>query len=247
MAMLSDFIPPGDDAVRLPTPTLAIHLLRYFIVASAAGHTPLFHPGNIVNAPSWVGHDLGSNPRGFLRAMAEAWAWLESEALIANGPSETGYPYFVTRRGQQLAKEVEPLRRLTDEARLAAGLHPLIEARIRQQFLLGEYELAAFAALRQVEIRVRELAGASESSLGVALMKKAFKADGPLADSSLDKGERDATMALFWGAIGVFKNPTSHRQVDYKDPTQAAEVILLADLLLRMLDDIAERLKPANT
>ena len=231
MAMLSDFIPPGDDAVRLPTPTLAIHVLRYFIVASAAGHTPLFHPGNIVNAPSWVGHDFGSNPRGFLRAMAEAWAWLESEALIANGPSETGYPYFVTRRGQQLAKEVEPLRRLTDEARLAAGLHPLIEARIRQQFLLGEYELA----------------GASESSLGVALMKEAFKADGPLADSSLDKGERDATMALFWGAIGVFKNPTSHRQVDYKDRTQAAEVILLADLLLRMLDDIAERLKPANT
>ncbi|TLY15886.1 MAG: TIGR02391 family protein [Nitrospirae bacterium] len=240
MAMLSDFIPPGDDAVRLPTPTLAIHLLRYFIVASAAGHTPLFHPGNIVNVPSWAGHDLGSNPRGFLRAMAEAWAWLESE-------SETGYPYFVTRRGQQLAKEVEPLRRLTDEARLAAGLHPLIEARIRQQFLLGEYELAAFAALRQVEIRVRELAGASESSLGVALMKEAFKADGPLADSSLDKGERDATMALFWGAIGVFKNPTSHRQVDYKDRTQAAEVILLADLLLRMLDDIAERLKSANT
>jgi hypothetical protein len=78
-------------------------------------------------------------------------------------------------------------------------------------------------------------------------MKEAFKADGPLADSSLDKGERDVTMALFWGAIGVFKNPTSHRQVDYKDPTQAAEVILLAVLLLRMLDYIAERLKPANT
>lgn len=47
-------------------------------------------------------------------------------------------------------------------------------------------------------------------------------------------------MALFWGAIGVFKNPSSHRQVDFADPTLASEVILLADLLLRMLDQVAE-------
>ncbi|MHB8590060.1 MAG: TIGR02391 family protein [Candidatus Dormibacteraceae bacterium] len=153
----------------------------------------------------------------------------------------------MTRRGEELAKAADPLRRLSDEARLAAGLHPLIEARIRQQFILGEYELAAFAALRQVEIRVRELARKPESSIGVTLMKEAFGAGGPLADSGLDKGERDATMALFWGAIGVFKNPTSHRQVDYKDPTQAAEVVLLADLLLRMLDEVDARVHEAES
>ena len=49
-------------------------------------------------------------------------------------------------------------------------------------------------------------------------------------------------MALFWGAIGVFKNPSSHGQVDYKDPTQAAEVVLLADLLLRLLDEVETRI-----
>jgi hypothetical protein len=59
----------------------------------------------------------------------------------------------------------------------------------------------------------------------------------------MDSGEREATMALFWGAIGVFKNPPSHRQVDYQDPTQAAEVVLLADLLLRMLDEVEARLR----
>ena len=44
-------------------------------------------------------------------------------------------------------------------------------------------------------------------------------------------------MALLWGAIGLFKNPTSHRPVDY-NPTVAAEAeaVLLADLLLRMHD-----------
>ncbi|MBB3082548.1 hypothetical protein [Geodermatophilus sabuli] len=34
----------------------------------------------------------------------------------------------------------------------------------------------------------------------------------------------------------MFKNPPSHRQVDYSDPTLASEVVLLADLLLRILD-----------
>ncbi len=242
MSKLSDFIPAGDEAVVLPTPVLGMHLLRYFVVASASGTVSLFHPSNVWNGPSWQGHDMGRNPQAFLRAMAEAWAWLESEALIANGPSGTGYPYFVTRRGQDLAKESDPVARMSDEARLAAGLHPRIEARVRMQFLLREYELAAFAALREVEIRVRELAGEPESSVGVKLMQAAFKEGGPLADPNLDDGERAATMALFWGAIGVFKNPPSHRQVNYQDPTQAAEVILLADLLLRMLDDVEARL-----
>jgi hypothetical protein len=49
-------------------------------------------------------------------------------------------------------------------------------------------------------------------------------------------------MALFWGAIGVFKNPTSHRPVDYGDPTVDAEAVLVADLLLRMLDDVTPQL-----
>jgi hypothetical protein len=43
-------------------------------------------------------------------------------------------------------------------------------------------------------------------------------------------------MALYNGLIGALKNPSSHRQVDYEDPVEAAEVILFADLLLRMLD-----------
>jgi hypothetical protein len=48
-------------------------------------------------------------------------------------------------------------------------------------------------------------------------------------------------MYLFSGAIGLFKNPTSHRAVGYDDPDIASEVILLADLLLRLLDHVAAR------
>jgi uncharacterized protein (TIGR02391 family) len=92
--------------------------------------------------------------------------------------------------------------------------------------------------MREVEIRVRDLAGAGNDDLGVGLMKEAFKKGGRLADSALEAGEQQATMALFWGAIGVFKNPSSHRQVDFEDPTLASEIVLFADRLHRMLDRV---------
>ncbi len=33
-------------------------------------------------------------------------------------------------------------------------------------------------------------------------------------------------MELYKGALGLFKNPSSHREVDYSDGTEAAEVVL---------------------
>jgi uncharacterized protein (TIGR02391 family) len=73
-------------------------------------------------------------------------------------------------------------------------------------------------------------------------MQQAFSAEkGVLTDLQADPGEQVAMMELFKGAIGLFKNPTSHRPVDYDDPTLASEVILFADLLLRLLDRVEER------
>jgi hypothetical protein len=63
----------------------------------------------------------------------------------------------------------------------------------------------------------------------------------PLWQDGTEGGEAVATMELFKGAIGLFKNPASHRRVDYTDATEAAEVVLLADLLMRLLDKIEPR------
>jgi uncharacterized protein (TIGR02391 family) len=120
--------------------------------------------------------------------------------------------------------------------RLAIDLHPDIVDKVRPQFLMGEYELAAFAALWAVEVRVRRAIGASDSDIGVGLIQQALGEDGPFWDSSLDRGEQIARMNLFAGALGYFKNPTSHREVTYDNPAEASEVIMLADLLLRILD-----------
>jgi uncharacterized protein (TIGR02391 family) len=180
----------------------------------------------------------------YLGALTEAWDWLAARGLIAGShPRRTGWGHtFITRRGYAVLDDPNGLAHLAAESRLDVDLHERIRDRIRPQFLLGEYELAAFAALREVEIRVRELANAPDSLLGVPLMNKAFREDGPLRDPSLEGGEQEATMALFRGAIGVFKNPPSHRQVEYGDVTIASEIVLLADLLLRMLDQVERRL-----
>ena len=69
--------------------------------------------------------------------------------------------------------------------------------------------------------------------------KEAEKAlDGPEGDS-LRAAEQEAMANLFAGAIGLYKNPQSHRHVP-THPEDAAEVIVFASQLLRIVD----RLKP---
>jgi hypothetical protein len=54
----------------------------------------------------------------------------------------------------------------------------------------GEYDVAAFQAMKAVEVAVRDAGGFSAGDLGVDLMRKAFHEDtGPLTDKSVEKSE----------------------------------------------------------
>jgi len=86
--------------------------------------------------------------------------------------------------------------------------------------------------------------GASDSLLGTKLLQEAFGADGQLWSEEVNRGEQVARMELFKGAIGFLKNPASHREVRYDDPTEAAEAELLADLLMRVLDRVEAEHEP---
>jgi uncharacterized protein (TIGR02391 family) len=195
---------------------------------------------NFLNAQQQAGRGNSA-----LRCIAEAVNWLVAKGLASRDRPEqvagSASTIFVTRLGHRVLRE--GLAPIEAAERLSVALHDRISS-VRSQFLLGKYELAAFEAMREVEIRTRQLAGADTSLVGVRLMRESFNPDtGPLADSSLDRGEQVALMDLFAGAVGTFKNPPSHRQVNYDDPTEASEVVLLADLLMCLLDRVERRLE----
>jgi uncharacterized protein (TIGR02391 family) len=176
-----------------------------------------------------------------LEAVAEAMTWLRARALIARTPGQSSdAAIFVTRTGKRVLAD-GPQAFYANE-RLQGGVHPLIEARARPQFLIGEYEQGVFASIKAVEVRVRRVAGFGDEVIGVDLMNKAFGPGGPLTDPAAVKGEKEGTRAMFAGAYGVLRNPAGHREVDYDDVTEAAEAVHTASLLMRMLDRVERRL-----
>ena len=69
------------------------------------------------------------------------------------------------------------------------------------------------------------------------LMRNAFdKQAGSLTDHNLPDAEKEAMAHLFAGAIGLYKNPQSHRHVSIADPGQAVALIVLASHLIHIVD-----------
>src|SRR4051812_38454802 len=91
--------------------------------------------------------------------------------------------------------------------------------------------------MKAVEVAVRDAAGLSAQDLGTALMRKAFAPeDGLLADMSTEKAEREARAHLFAGAIGSYKNPSVAPACCFGRARRTAEIIMLANHLLRIVD-----------
>ena len=186
-------------------------------------------------------HQRNGRDEQTLRMLAEAIQWLFQFGLIAKDPRQSANAaIFITRLGYSVLEEGP--QRLGAVIRVQGDVHPLIQAKARPQFLLGEYEQAVFTSMKAVEVRVRNLGGFGDNDIGVALMNNAFGPNGPLTDQQAVKGEQDGTRALFVGAYAVFRNPSGHREVDYDDVSEAAEMVLTASLLMRILDRVDERL-----
>lgn len=232
---MSTWPPTAEDITELPVDEVAMRMLRHF----AESPERQFHRNNdATNSSTWSRAGREYTEVRVLRALGEAYDWLVFNALLAVKPGEASGFTYLTEHGRTAAENPGAIAKIRASRRLDVDMHDLLAERVRRQFLLGEYEAAVLLAFREVEIRVRDLSDFDDSMIGVPLMQEAFSPDksGPLVNTLLEPGEQLATMYLFAGAIGAFKNPSSHRQVDYGDPTVAAEAVLLADLLMRLLD-----------
>lgn len=177
--------------------------------------------------------------------VADAIGWLLARGLIGPTADAQYGPYWMLTSEGHAAAERGSVTHIEASLRLHAELHPLLDASARPNFERGDYAIAVLAATQKVEVAVRDAAGFGKEKLGVHLMREAFKVGGPLADEREVVSEQEAVLSLFVGAIGAFKNPTSHRVVEFDSPIEAASIIHLADLLLRIVDRAKER-RPAE-
>jgi uncharacterized protein (TIGR02391 family) len=75
-------------------------------------------------------------------------------------------------------------------------------------FMRSEFDVAAFQAMKAVEVSVREASGAGNSLIGVVLIREAFAPDkGALTDVTTERGEQVARMELFAGALRLLQEP----------------------------------------
>jgi uncharacterized protein (TIGR02391 family) len=226
--------PVIPDVLRTATTSeIALLLLK------SMGNDP--HAASLMNR---VKQAYASEPdEAFLSGrISDAYAWLESHGCL--GPTaNSGGSRRVTEAGRELLKGDDGLKRVYASERLHGNLLPELEQSARPNFDRGDYETASFAALKAVEVEVRRLSRLPAGLVGTKLMQEAFKPGGPLNDPDAEGGEQVALLELFKGAIGTFKNPASHRLVEFDDPLEAAEVVQFADLLLRILKRAERRLE----
>jgi Protein of unknown function (Hypoth_ymh) len=224
------------DFVALEADEVAMLLLPRLRHAEASGQQ--LNGWNVVLAVrNEVRHAGASEDEARLAAqtVGEAWQWLCSEGFLAPHPDHSGDWMMLTRAGHR----VDPASFIRESRTLGILRHADLDADLRAQVYplmrRGQFDLAMMASMRLVEDRVRTVARVPRSVTGsVSVMQHAFGTAGALRDPWLNAGAADPRMSLFSGAMSVFRNPPSHAPIP-TDPEEAAEAVLLANLLLREL------------
>ena len=179
-----------------------------------------------------------------LFALMEAWQCLLSERFVAPRPpnlaSTTGMSknttYFVTRRGKKIETETDYEAYRKAYLLRKHQLHPIIAEKVWRIFAQGDYDAAVSVAFKHVEVAVREAGSYARNDRGTDLMRRAFHVNnGNLTDPKQETAVKQAMSDLFAGAIGLYKNPSSHHEVEFA-PEEAAEIIIIASQLLRIVD-----------
>ncbi len=179
------------------------------------------------------------------RRMSKIQGDVEREAAIISrevslGAHESAKPEEAT----QLKRTPPPAPASTPRPVELEALHPAILKAAGSLFATRHYSDAILAAFRAIEIRVREVSHLDGS--GKDLMARAFGGDHPpiriaAGQDRTSKDEQEGFRFLFMGAMSGIRNPKAHDNVQQTDPQRTLEYLAFASLLMRRLDDAAER------
>lgn len=149
---------------------------------------------------------------------------------------------MLTEKGKGIAEK------MTDPDAYALRLEDVLRNRellsvCQDTFNDEDYQTAVFKAFKFVEEKVRETARLQAKDIGVELMNKAFNpsAGKLVIPTCAVPAEQEGIQSLFKGAISEFKNPSSHRTVNYDDRKVVIQTIVFAELLLDILSKAALR------
>ena len=238
MTSLPELIPNVDFLLEMEAEELAATMLPVLAGSRQQAGVILGNYCSSLFSPNSHGYD-NRNQDQIILAVTEAWNWLEVQGLLIPAPGGNGsYGWRVlSRKAEKLASSAEVQQFAKSRHLRREILNPRIADKVWSAFIRSEYDVAVFQAMKAVEVAVREASGLGAEELGVKLMRKAFNVeDGPLTDMTAEMGERQACSDLFAGAIGSYKNSHSHRDVNLNNPDEAHELVMLANHLLRIVD-----------
>jgi uncharacterized protein (TIGR02391 family) len=236
---LTTLIPNPDDLLALTPEELAGYILEY-LHSLPPNDRSNFNRYNF--SLSHTVADYPTDKAGYCQqALMEAWSVLEREGLLVPKAADNNGWYVFSRRAALLKNRSDYAAFSFSNTFPKASVHPELAQKTYPLFLRGDYETAIFQAFKSVEVAVRNAVPGLDTKLyGVDLMRKAFHAEnGPLTDMQEPVAEREALQSLFAGAIGRFKNPTSHRHVPVTNASEAVEVLMFASHLMRVVGDRA--------
>ena len=241
---LVDLIPDPDALLVLEPDELGLRMLP--VLSAWRPQTNRLTLSNFTHAtvgsnqhPDYIGQYPVSRRTELQFDLIEAWTWLEGVALLIPDPGWL-WPSdirMLSRRARQLAEQPDPLRAFSARRIPKDSLNPKIREDVWALYHRGKYDTAVFEAMKAVEVQVREVAGFTNADHGKDMIARAFNAKtGPLRDDAAEPSEREAMAALVTGAYGLYRNSYAHRNVDHNDADEAAEIIMLANHLLRIVD-----------
>ncbi|MFM9879481.1 MAG: TIGR02391 family protein [Burkholderiaceae bacterium] len=239
MKQLYQLIPDAATVIDMHTAELAGYVLESLMSAGEM-ERGVWNRRNFCMQVSRGYSDVNQNPNTKVGiACSTAWAWLESNGLICQHPDQDIGWFLSTKRAGEIGSR-EALHRVISNQQLPEEfLHPELLVNARPLFLQSRFETAVFEAFKSLEVAIRNAAKLGHEMIGVQLAGRAFHPeDGALTDKAAEKGERVALMNLMTGALGSYKNPSSHRRVEIS-VEEARDMLILASHLLKIVDERA--------